>query len=61
MPFRVLSSTGLPWNAKVADIISAGRWSFPSGHLDLQPIWNSILFHPKMHQLDTYIWNGTPT
>ncbi|KAJ6940685.1 hypothetical protein NC651_006728 [Populus alba x Populus x berolinensis] len=25
LPFRVISSTGLPWNAKVADIISAGH------------------------------------
>ncbi|KAJ6941863.1 hypothetical protein NC652_007817 [Populus alba x Populus x berolinensis] len=61
LPFRVLSSTGLPWNAKVADIITSGRWSFPSGHQDLQPIWHSIHFHPKMHQLDKCIWNGTST
>ncbi|KAJ6983827.1 hypothetical protein NC653_026594 [Populus alba x Populus x berolinensis] len=59
LPFRVLSSTGLPWNAKVADIIIAGRWSFPSGHQDLQQIWNSIPFHPRTHQLDACIWTGT--
>ncbi|XP_061955562.1 uncharacterized protein LOC133677489 [Populus nigra] len=37
LPFRLLSSTHLPWNAKVAEIISGGIWAFPEGHVDLLP------------------------
>ncbi|KAJ7009360.1 hypothetical protein NC653_000125 [Populus alba x Populus x berolinensis] len=42
-PFRVLSSTGLPWDVKVSDIISDGRWAFPPGHPDLQPAIGLII------------------
>nr|TKR98083.1 hypothetical protein D5086_0000206310 [Populus alba] len=55
-PFRVLSSTGLPWDAKVSDIISDGRWAFPPRHPDLQPVWNSILSQPRPHLCDYYTW-----
>jgi hypothetical protein len=61
LPFRVLNSTGLPWNAKVSDIISEGRWSFPTGHLDLQTIWNSIHFQPRTHLEDHCKWQGHPS
>ncbi|KAJ6897578.1 hypothetical protein NC652_024398 [Populus alba x Populus x berolinensis] len=61
LPFRVLTSTGLPWNAKVSDIISDGRWTFPSGHHDLQTIWNSIHFHPRTHLADHCKWQGHPS
>lgn len=57
-PFRVLSSTGLPWDAKVSDIILDGRWAFPPGHSDLQPVWNSILSQPRLHLCDYYTWPG---
>jgi hypothetical protein len=57
-PFRVLSSTGLPWDAKVSDIILDGRWAFPPGHSDLQPVWNSILSQSRPHLCDYYTWPG---
>ena len=31
LPYRMLSFTGLPWDAKVLDIIEQGTWAFPSG------------------------------
>ncbi|KAJ7009375.1 hypothetical protein NC653_000139 [Populus alba x Populus x berolinensis] len=61
LPFKLLSSTNLPWNAKVADIISEGRWAFPEGHADLLPLWNSINFLPQDHLPDHYIWRGHPS
>jgi hypothetical protein len=58
LPFRLLSSTHLPWNAKVAEIISEGIWAFPEGHVDLLLFWNSITFLPQVHLSDHYIWKG---
>ena len=57
-PTRIISTTGLPWTATVADIISNGNWSFPNGHVDLQPIWESITFLPKIHVADQFKWKG---
>ena len=61
LSFRLLSSTNLPWNAKVADIISEGRWAFLEGHADLLPLWDSINFLPQDHLPDHYIWRGHPS
>jgi hypothetical protein len=58
VPFRVLTSSGLLWNAKVLDIIEGDTWAFPSGNLELQPIWDSITFNPRSVLLDHYVWNG---
>jgi hypothetical protein len=58
LPFRLLSSTHLPWNAKVAEIISEGIWAFLEGHVDLLPFWNLITFLPQVHLPDHYIWKG---
>jgi hypothetical protein len=38
LPFRVLHSSGLPWDVKVSDIIKEGSWAFPSGSPHLQTI-----------------------
>lgn len=55
-PARILSSTGLGWNAKVDAIISNGGWTFPNGHHTLQQAWNSIPFHPNQNAKDKYVW-----
>jgi len=55
---RTLTSTGLPWNARVADIITDGQWNFPSTTPTLQASWDSILFHPAPFSADQYIWTG---
>jgi hypothetical protein len=36
LPFRMLSTPELPWNAKVSDIITNGRLAPPPCHQDLQ-------------------------
>jgi hypothetical protein len=55
VPFRVLTSSGLLWNAKVLDIIEGDTWAFPSGNLELQPIWDSITFNPRSVLPDHYV------
>ena len=42
MPFRVLTSTTLSWNAKISNIIEGAR----------------LLFNPMSALPDHYIWNG---
>ncbi|XP_031255913.1 uncharacterized protein LOC116113894 [Pistacia vera] len=46
LPFKTLTFTGLPWDARVSDIIRDGLWDFPSGSVDLQHIWDSITVQP---------------
>ena len=58
LPFRMLSTPELPWNAKVSDIITNGRLAPPPCHQDLQQIWNSINIHPQILHTDTCIWQG---
>ena len=60
-PFRVLSSTGLPWDAKVSDIIHDGRWAFPPSSSDLQHIWASITTYPRVDYPDRCLWKGHPS
>uniref|UniRef100_A0A6N2M2M8 Reverse transcriptase domain-containing protein n=1 Tax=Salix viminalis TaxID=40686 RepID=A0A6N2M2M8_SALVM len=54
---RILSSTNIPWDAKVADIMDGEEWSFPAG--DLNNTWNSILFKPQPLQEDQITWQHT--
>ncbi|KAJ6673638.1 hypothetical protein OIU85_012630 [Salix viminalis] len=56
---RTLSSTGLAWNARVADIIDRDQWCFPSGNTCIQNIWQSINFYPNSLEPDTPIWSLT--
>lgn len=56
---RVISSTGLPWNAKVADIINNGVWKFPRGNQNLQQLWNTVTIQPREHEDDHIEWKGT--
>jgi hypothetical protein len=58
LPFRMLSTPELPWNAKVSDIITNGCLAPPPCHQNLQLIWNSIHIHPQILQADTCIWQG---
>jgi len=58
---RTLTSTGLPWTAKVSDIINGEHWQFPCTVQDLQPAWNSINFYPNSNRKDHYIWVGHPS
>ena len=58
---RTLTSTGLPWTAKVSDIINGEHWQFPCTVQDLQPAWNSINFYPNSNRKDHYVWIGHPS
>jgi hypothetical protein len=58
LPLRTLTSTGLPWTAKVSDIICRGQWHFPIGQPALQGIWDSITFQPCQSLSDNCIWKG---
>ncbi|KAJ0008203.1 hypothetical protein Pint_30736 [Pistacia integerrima] len=61
LPFRTLTSTGLPWDARVSDIIRDGFWDFPSGSSDLQHIWDSITEQPSASHPDHIVWKGHPS
>jgi mannosylglycoprotein endo-beta-mannosidase len=60
-PLRTLTSTGLPWNARVSAIIHGRQWQFPRDATSLQASWNSILFYPNPSSEDTYKWTGHPS
>ena len=55
---RTLTSTGLPWTARVSDIIIEGQWNFPWDVSILHATWNSILFQPNIHTEDHCVWTG---
>nr|TKS12517.1 hypothetical protein D5086_0000062540 [Populus alba] len=57
-PLRTLTATGLPWNARVADIITAGQWDFPRDVPTLNSCWNSITFLPNPNYEDNCEWKG---
>ncbi|XP_031248848.1 uncharacterized protein LOC116106632 [Pistacia vera] len=61
LPFRTLTSTGLPWDARVSDIIRDGLWDFPLGNTDLQHIWDSITMQPSASHPDHLVWKGHPS
>ena len=48
LPSRMLSFMGMPWDAKVLDIIEEGTWAFPSRSQELQTIQESMHFHPRI-------------
>lgn len=56
---RTLSSTGLPWNARVAEVISGGQWHFPEGAENLHQLWDAINNQPQVMESDTVSWNHT--
>ena len=56
--FRSLTSTGLPSDARVADIIEDGNWVFPEGGLELESIWDSVTIRPHVDVPDHYVWKG---
>ncbi|KAJ6952190.1 hypothetical protein NC653_041365 [Populus alba x Populus x berolinensis] len=58
---RTLTATGLPWNAKVSNIITDGHWQFPMETTSLHAQWNSINFHPKPFHDDQWVWTGQPS
>ena len=53
---RVLSTTGLSWNARVVDIIVRDQWCFPPGSTCIQNLWHNINFYPNSLDPDTPIW-----
>lgn len=53
---RLLSHTGLRWQATVADVIHNGDWMFPSSGERLQAIWNTIPPPPSTSEADQVIW-----
>jgi len=55
---RSLTATGLSWNSRVSAIITEGHWNFPIGTPQLHACWHSILFQPKPHLDDQYVWKG---
>ncbi|XP_044481548.1 uncharacterized protein LOC123208252 [Mangifera indica] len=59
--FRVLSATGLTWDAKVSDIIRDGLWAFPYSCSELQQVWDSIRFFPRIPFSDHVVWRGHPS
>jgi len=59
LPFRVLHSSRLPWDAKVSYIIKEGSWAFPSDSPHLQTIWDPIDFHPRICSQDHMFRNVT--
>ena len=61
LPHRTLSSTGLPWSAKVSDIMHEDTWLFLDANASLQALWSSITFHPQPDMYDQCIWNGHPS
>lgn len=60
LPFRTLTSIGLPWDARVSDIIRDDLWDFPSGSANLQHIWDSITMQPSASLPDHLVWKGHP-
>jgi mannosylglycoprotein endo-beta-mannosidase len=57
-PLRTLTATGLPWNARVSSIINDGHWNFPMDITVLHTSWQSIVFQPKQHHEDQWVWTG---
>ncbi|KAJ6308766.1 hypothetical protein OIU76_018368 [Salix suchowensis] len=53
---RVLSTTGLSWNARVVDIINRDQWCFPPGTTCIQNLWHNINFYPNSLDPDIPIW-----
>ena len=58
---RTPTATGLPWNARVSNIINRGHWDFPMDITTLHESWHSILFHPKHYYEDQWVWKGHPS
>lgn len=51
-------ATGMPWTAKVSDIITNGQWQFPPSSSELQATWDSIRFLPCPSSQDVCTWKG---
>lgn len=60
-PIRMLTTTGLAWNSRVAKIIEEDRWVFPSGLPQLQQVWGSINFLPNTSREDCHVWKHSAT
>ncbi|KAB5516066.1 hypothetical protein DKX38_026714 [Salix brachista] len=54
---RNLSSSLLPWKAKLADIIEEGRWSFPQVQILSQTLCSTVHFQPNPLEDDTVLWH----
>ena len=59
LPQRTLSSSTLPWTAKVADIIVNDRWNFPQEARLFQSLWSRINFQPRVSVPDLVTWHGS--
>lgn len=57
---RTIASTRLPLDAKVSEIISNGAWNFPNGDTELDDLWPTINFLPRIHCKDELLWNNSP-
>ena len=61
LPFRQLATTGLPWTAKVSNIIEGRQWKLPEGSPSLQIIWNKIPpIVPTPQKEDKVVWEPHP-
>jgi hypothetical protein len=58
---RTLTATGLPWTARVSDIIDNEQWQFPPCSPELQATWDSIWFLPCPSSQDVCTWKGHPS
>jgi len=58
---RTLTATGLPWTARVSDIIDNEQWQFPPSSSELQATWDSIPFLPCPSSQDVCTWKGHPS
>ena len=61
LSIRTLTSTGIPWNAKVSSIIRGNQWSFPSSPLEVLHVWQQALSHPSQDQKDHPVWTVHPS
>ncbi|KAJ6764100.1 hypothetical protein OIU74_023055 [Salix koriyanagi] len=59
VPARLMSQTGLPRDAKVAEIIRGDTWIFPDSHPLLQEIWSNISFAPNHLKKDVLFWGAS--
>lgn len=61
LPYRHLATFGLPWSAKVSNIIEGSQWNLPEGSLNLQTLWNRIpIIAPNPQKDDMVIWEPHP-
>lgn len=60
LPYRQLTNSGIPGNAKVAHIINGNLWRFPEGGSNLQEVWRQVPDRPNPNKQDQVQWQPNP-